>query len=122
MDTEPAILGDDMKPQEWLEEINLAQYTETFAVNFCYGGSYLSRKRLASVRLQDFTKMNIQIFDHQKKILKHIKHSLKYSFSSPIRKEEIAEMKRLERLREAGGGDTSWEELEGEEDFVEEEA
>lgn len=78
-----------MKPLEWLEEIGMGQYAETFAVNFCHGGSYLSRKRLATVRLQDFTKMNIQIFEDQKLILRHIQHSLKYSFNNPIRKEEV---------------------------------
>lgn len=80
-------LGDDMKPLEWLQEIDLGQYVETFHTNFTIGGSYLSRKRLASVRLQDFSKMNIQNFDHQKKLMKHIQHSLKYSFNDPNRRQ-----------------------------------
>ena len=84
-------LGDDMKPLEWLQEIDLGQYVETFQTNFTIGGSYLSRKRLASVRLQDFSKMNIQNFDHQKKLMKHIQHSLKYSFNDPNRKQEISD-------------------------------
>jgi hypothetical protein len=48
MDNDKLGLGDDIKPQEWLEEIGLAQYTETFSVNFAYGGSFLSRKRLGT--------------------------------------------------------------------------
>lgn len=120
MDTEQYALGDDMKPLEWLEEIDMAQYSETFAVNFCCGGSYMSRKRLATVRLQDFTKMNIQIFEHQKKIMEHIRHSLKYSFNNSTRKEEVAELRRLERMRGAEG-DNSWEDLNGEDDEVDDE-
>jgi SAM domain (Sterile alpha motif) len=89
MEEESTSFGDDIKPLEWLEEIDLAQYVETFQINFTIGGSYLSRKRLASVRLQDFSKMNIQIFDHQKKLLQHIQHSLKYSFNDPNRKQEV---------------------------------
>jgi hypothetical protein len=38
----------------------------------------------------------------------------------PIRRKEVAEMKRSERIREADGGDDSWEDLEGEEDLEEE--
>ena len=101
MEKEQNQLGDDMKPREWLEEIGMGQYTETFAVNFCHGGSYLSRKRLAAVRLQDLANMNIQIFEDQKIILGHIRHSLKYSFNNPVRKDEV---KRLKSLRTSDGG------------------
>ena len=80
----------------------------------------MSRKRLATVRLQDFTKMNIQIFEHQKKIMEHIRHSLKYSFNNSTRKEEVAELRRLERMRGAEG-DNSWEDLNGEDDEVDDE-
>ena len=83
--------GDDMMPLEWLQEIGLAQYVECFKVNFTVGGSYLSRKLLATVRLQDFSKMNIQIFEHQKLLLRHIEHSLQYSFNDPNRRREISE-------------------------------
>lgn len=101
MDDESTSFGDDIKPLEWLQEIDLAQYVETFQVNFTIGGSYLSRKRLASVRLQDFSKMNIQIFDHQKKLLQHIQHSLKYSFNDPNRKQEVQDRMQLDILRDS---------------------
>ena len=100
MEEEATSFGDDIKPLEWLQEIDLAQYVETFQVNFTIGGSYLSRKRLASVRLQDFSKMNIQIFDHQKKLLQHIQHSLKYSFNDPTRKQEVQDRMQQNLLRE----------------------
>jgi hypothetical protein len=48
---------DDIICEEWLEEINLPQYKETFLVNFSLGGPLISRKRLSKVRLQDFPKM-----------------------------------------------------------------
>ena len=83
--------GDDMPPLEWLQEIGLEQYVECFQVNFTVGGSYLSRKLLATVRLQDFSKMNIQIFEHQKLLLRHIEHSLQYSFNDPSRRREVSE-------------------------------
>jgi hypothetical protein len=101
MEEESTSFGDDIKPLEWLQEIDLAQYVETFQVNFTIGGSYLSRKRLASVRLQDFSKMNIQIFDHQKKLLQHIQHSLKYSFNDPNRKQEVQDRMNQGLLRES---------------------
>ena len=101
MEEEATSFGDDIKPLEWLQEIDLAQYVETFQVNFTIGGSYLSRKRLASVRLQDFSKMNIQIFDHQKKLLQHIQHSLKYSFNDPTRKQEMQDRIQQNLLRES---------------------
>ena len=101
MEEESTSFGDDIKPLEWLQEIGLEQYVETFQVNFTIGGSYLSRKRLACVRLQDFSKMNIQIFDHQKKLLQHIQHSLKYSFNNPNRKQEVQDRMRQDLVRES---------------------
>lgn len=35
--------------------------------------------------------MNIQNFSHQKMLLHHIEHTLKFSFSNPIRKSEVLE-------------------------------
>jgi SAM domain (Sterile alpha motif) len=92
MSASEARFGDDMLPLEWLQEIGLEQYVECFQVNFTIGGSYLSRKLLATVRLQDFSKMNIQIFEHQKLLLRHIEHSLQYSFNDPNRKRELSEI------------------------------
>ena len=82
---------DDMMPLEWLQEIGLEQYVECFKANFTIGGSYLSRKLLATVRLQDFSKMNIQTFEHQKLLLRHIEHSLQYSFNDPNRRRKVSE-------------------------------
>lgn len=92
MSATEARFGDDMLPLEWLQEIGLEQYVECFQVNFTIGGSYLSRKLLATVRLQDFSKMNIQIFEHQKLLLRHIEQSLQYSFNDPNRKRELSEI------------------------------
>jgi hypothetical protein len=57
---------DDIDAQEWLREIDLPQYEDVFLINFSMGGKLLSRKRLSQVRLQDFPKMNIQNYEHQK--------------------------------------------------------
>jgi hypothetical protein len=67
---------DDIPANAWLNEIDMAQYTTTFSVNFTNGGKFLSRKRLAQLRLQDFPKMNITNFDHQKLLIKHVKKLL----------------------------------------------
>ena len=52
--------------------------------------------------------------------MEHIRHSLKYSFNNSTRKEEVAELRRLERMRGAEG-DNSWEDLNGEDDEVDDE-
>jgi hypothetical protein len=89
-DTAPYV--DDIDCIKWLEEIGMPQYTNTFMTNFTIGGSgYLSRKRLAQVRLQDFSYMNIQNYEHQKILLDHIRHTLKYTYQSPIRIRESQE-------------------------------
>lgn len=77
---------DDIDCVSWLEEVDLVQYVHVFMLNFTIGGAgFLSRKRLAQVRLQDFPSMNIQNFDHQKILMAHIKHTLKYTYQSPVR-------------------------------------
>lgn len=77
---------DDIDCVTWLEEIDMPQYTQTFLTNFTVGGTgFLSRKRLAQVRLQDFPNMNIQNYDHQKVLMQHIRHTLKYTYQSPVR-------------------------------------
>ena len=38
-------LKDDIKAEEWLKEIGLSEYADTFDLNFAYGGRFLSRKR-----------------------------------------------------------------------------
>ena len=77
---------DDIECNEWLAEIGLEQYTETFVVNFSIGGGLLSRKRLARVRLRDFSAMNIENYSHQKLLLNHIRHSFQYAFRNLARK------------------------------------
>ena len=80
---------DDIKCEEWLEEINLVQYTNAILTN-CKSkkNSCLSREILSRIRVQDFTSMNICDFEHQKLLMKHINISLKYAFNSKIRKHE----------------------------------
>ncbi len=85
----PTPYVDDIECKSWLEEIGMPQYCETFYANFTSGGTaFLSRKRLAQVRLQDFPHMNITNYEHQKVLIQHIKHTLKYTYQSPIRKQE----------------------------------
>lgn len=77
---------DDIDCVSWLEEVDMVQYAQVFMLNFTVGGTgFLSRKRLAQVRLQDFPYMNITIFEHQKILMAHIKHTLKYTYQSPVR-------------------------------------
>jgi hypothetical protein len=80
------LLLDDIEPGEWLEEIDLAQYTETFATNFCsQGGRVLSRKRLSLVKRQHLSQMGITQLEHQKILMEHIQHSLLHAFHAPLR-------------------------------------
>jgi hypothetical protein len=80
------VLPDDIECEEWLTEVGLEQYRETFLSNFTHGGKYLSRKRLSQVRLQDFSKMNITNFDHQKILFEHIKITLQHEYANPTRR------------------------------------
>ena len=83
--------GDDIHCLNWLEEIGLPQYEETFSTNLSVGGDLLSRKRLSQIRLQDFPRMNITNYEHQKRLLEHIRHTLQFAYKSPIRKKEVSE-------------------------------
>lgn len=79
-------LQDDIECVSWLDEVGMTQYAETFLVNFTVGGrGFLSRKRLAMLRLQDFPMLNITNYEHQKILLQHIRHTLRYSYQSPVR-------------------------------------
>jgi hypothetical protein len=80
------ILPDDIDCVEWLHEVGMDQYRETFQSNFTHGGKYLSRKRLSQVRLQDFPKMNITNFSHQKILFEHIKLTLQHEYTNPERR------------------------------------
>ena len=104
-------LKDDIKAEEWLKEIGLKEYADTFELNFAYGGRFLSRKRLAQVKISSFPSMNIQNFDHQKEILEHIRHTLKHAFISTVRIQEVKE--RMRRKREARNENNEEEEGEG---------
>lgn len=93
MDTKTAeerVLPDDIDCYDWLDEIHLEQYVETFLANFTYGGRFLSRKRLAQVRIKDFPKMNITNYDHQKILFQHIKYTLQHEYSNPERRMKSA--------------------------------
>ncbi len=106
-------LKDDIKALEWLAEIGLEEYAETFELNFAYGGRFLSRKRLAQVKNSSFPHMNIQNFDHQKEILEHIRHTLKHAFASAVRVQEVKE--RMRTKRPNNGEEEEYEEEEEEE-------
>jgi hypothetical protein len=79
---------DDIDAGDWLREIDMEQYEDVFVTNFSIGGKLLSRRRLGNLRLQDFPKLNIQIYDHQKILMEHIRHTLCYTFHSPVRRKE----------------------------------
>lgn len=83
---EQRIIPDDIDCVEWLHEVDMDQYLETFQSNFTYGGKYLSRKRLSQVRLQDFPKMNITNYSHQKILFEHIKLTLQHEYTNPERR------------------------------------
>jgi hypothetical protein len=112
-------IGDDIECNDWLNEVKLPQYGETFITNcssnagtrktrekdFSLGfadsrnlqicnlnkliasnnAGILSRYRLSKIRLQDFPKMNITNYDHQKVLIEHLRHSLKFAFKSQDR-------------------------------------
>ena len=81
---------DDIDPTEWLEEVDLVQYADTFRANVTIGGSmYLSRKKLGQIKIHHLSSMNISNFAHQKIIMEHINHTLQYPFQSPIRRREV---------------------------------
>jgi hypothetical protein len=87
----PTTFTDDIPAAEWLREINFEDYIETFVTNCpsSEGTGLLSRKRLTQLRLQDFPKMNVKNYEHAKILLEHIRTSLRFEYSSPIRKKEV---------------------------------
>lgn len=96
---------DDIECVSWLEEVDMVQYAGVFMTNFTVANSgFLSRKRLGQVRLQDFSYMNIQNFDHQKVLMQHIRHTLKFTYGSPVRIRETQQTaygkQRAKRLEE----------------------
>ena len=87
------ILPDDIPCKDWLKEIDLEHYYDTFITNcnspkFDKTVGYLSRNRLKQLRLQDYPKMNIKSYDDAKALHEHVKLSLKFEFESPDRKKE----------------------------------
>ena len=85
--------GNDIECIDWLEEVNLPQYKDTFLTNFGVYGK-LSRSRLKTVRLQDFQYLNIQDYDNAKLLMEHIKITLQYSFNSSERVYAIQERRK----------------------------
>lgn len=83
------ITTDDIDTFQWLSEVSLSQYTETFLVNLSKDGKNLARKRLCQVRQQDLSKMGIINYVHQKLLMEHITHVLKHPFNSPVRRKEL---------------------------------
>lgn len=92
----PPSFIDDIEATDWLAEVGLECYAETFIVNFAKdGGTLLKRNRLAQIKLHHFPQMGIENFSHQKILMKHIDHSLKYAYHSPVRKQEVMKMMSL---------------------------
>lgn len=88
-DAESFDFTDDIDCKQWLMEINLAQYTETFLVNLSMDQKHIRRKRLGQLRQQDLSAMNITNYSHQKMLMEHVRLVLKFPFHSPHRKKEI---------------------------------
>jgi hypothetical protein len=94
MEKSEKVIEDDIPCREWLKEVDKEEYFDCFMVN-CpspdkdRNKGILCRKRLCQLRLQDFPKLNIKSFDDAKILHEHVKHSLSYSFSSPVRKSEV---------------------------------
>mmetsp|Transcript_24506 Transcript_24506/g.40856 ORF Transcript_24506/g.40856 Transcript_24506/m.40856 type:complete len:472 (+) Transcript_24506:62-1477(+) len=81
--------ADDIDCRQWLAEINLSQYAETFLVNLSADGRVVRRKRLNQLRQQDFSHMNITNYSHQKRLMEHVRLVQKFPFHSPQRKRNV---------------------------------
>lgn len=81
---------EDINCREWLAEIGLEHYANTFLTNLSSDGLIILRRRLSNIRQQDLSQMNITDFDDQKAIMAHIKLVLKHPFNSAVRKRELA--------------------------------
>lgn len=82
--------SEDIDCREWLAEIGLHHYANTFLTNLSSDGTIILRRRLSNIRQQDLSQMNIMDFDDQKAIMAHIKLVLKHPFNSAVRKRELA--------------------------------
>ena len=98
-----SLVSADIDAVDWLSEVGMSQYLEVFLANFTTAGSrVLSRHRLSLVRLEHMPKMGITQFPHQKILLEHIRHTLKFEFNSPVRRREVEA-----RMSVAEGGEGS---------------
>jgi hypothetical protein len=91
--------AEDIDCAEWLAEVDMAQYAETFLTNLSRDGKIILRRRLVNIRQQDLSKMNITDFEHQKIIMAHIKLVLKHPFDSTTRKHEVQIMSPAPSMR-----------------------
>ena len=83
---------DDIEPVGWLSEIGLAEYADTFQINFCLlGGTLLSRERLRELRLTDYPKLSIENFEHAKVLHNHVQHTLLFPYDCDERRAEMRE-------------------------------
>ena len=86
----PQLHHHDIDAHQFLEEVEMGMYAEVFLANFSINNtSYLNRKKLQALRLQDLPKMGITQYSHQKIIHDHIQHVLEFEFASPVRKKQV---------------------------------
>ena len=84
-----SVLTDDIEVGEWLDEIGMKSYADTFKKNFSIdGGNYLSRKKLSQLKMHHYPFMNIENYSHQKILQEHVQHTLLFAYGSPLRKKE----------------------------------
>jgi hypothetical protein len=60
-------------------------------MNFGLESGFLSRKRLAQVQIHHLSYMNIENFEHQKILMEHIRHAVKFAFQSTKRQKAVSE-------------------------------
>ena len=103
-----AQLHDDIVAEEWLAEVDSVHYVDCFIKNFPSPDArnrergIISRKKLETLRLQDYPKMNIKDFEEAKKINEHVKTVLKYEFDSPQRRAEVKVLREKLGMTPAG--------------------
>lgn len=81
-------LSEDIDCTTWLREIDMEQYIPTFLTNLSIDGRIVLRRRMAGIRQQDLSAMNITDYDHQRYLMQHIRLVLKHPFHSQLHRKE----------------------------------